>query len=407
MKIWLINHYAVPPKYYPLARQTYFAKNLMKLGHEVTVFAASTVHNSDLNLIEDKTPYRDDYVDGVHYVYIRCRGYQGNGAARIINMCEFAAKLPRVCAKYPRPDAIVSTSMPPMSCAMGVHLARKYHVRGIAEIADLWPETIVAYGIAGPRNPAVVALRILEKWIYKKADAVIFTCERGYDYIVERHWEKSVPREKVFYVNNGVDLKLFDFNKENYLTDDPDLTSPDTFKVIYTGSIRRINNLGRLLDAAKLVKNDKIRFLIWGGGDELDALKSRVEDEKIKNVSFKGKVEKKYIPYITSCADLNIMHGDPGPVLRFGLSANKLFDYPAAGKPILTDFPCGHNPAKACGASIEIEEYGAQGIAEAIDSCAAMPQETRAQIGAKARNVAAEYDFANLTKKLLSVIEGK
>ena len=53
MNIWLINHYAVPPKYYPLARPTLFAKNLMAMGHTVTVFAASSVHNSDVNLITD------------------------------------------------------------------------------------------------------------------------------------------------------------------------------------------------------------------------------------------------------------------------------------------------------------------------------------------------------------------
>lgn len=54
MNIWLINHYAVPPKYYPLARPTLFAKNLMAKGHTVTVFAASSVHNSDVNLITDR-----------------------------------------------------------------------------------------------------------------------------------------------------------------------------------------------------------------------------------------------------------------------------------------------------------------------------------------------------------------
>ena len=97
MRIWLINHYAVPPQYYPLARQNYFAKNLMGLGHEVTIFAASTVHNSDQNLIEDDTPYREDVVDGVHYVLVRCRGYRGNGLSRILNMLEFARKLPSVC----------------------------------------------------------------------------------------------------------------------------------------------------------------------------------------------------------------------------------------------------------------------------------------------------------------------
>lgn len=126
MNIWLINHYAVPPKYYPLARQTYFAKHLMRMGHSVKIFAASTVHNSDKNLIEDKTPYREEVVDGVSYVYIKCLGYQGSGLKRIYNICEFAWKLPGVCRHFEKPDAIVATSMPPTSCAVGIHLARKY-----------------------------------------------------------------------------------------------------------------------------------------------------------------------------------------------------------------------------------------------------------------------------------------
>ena len=132
MNIWLINHYAVPPKYYPLARQTNFAKHLMALGHDVTIFAASTVHNSDMNLIIDKQRFREETVDGVHYVYIKCMDYRDNGLKRIYNMCEFAWKLPGVCKKFPKPDAIVSTSMPPMSCAAGVKLAKKYKCKGIA-----------------------------------------------------------------------------------------------------------------------------------------------------------------------------------------------------------------------------------------------------------------------------------
>ena len=165
MNIWLINHYAVPPMYYPLARQTNFAKYLMRMGHEVKIFAASTVHNSNKNLIEDNTPYREETVDGVSYVYIKCLDYQDNGLKRIYNMCQFAWKLPGVCRHFSKPDAIVATSMPPTSCAMGIHLARKYGCKGVAEIADLWPESIIAYDIAGPHNPAVIALRWLEKWI--------------------------------------------------------------------------------------------------------------------------------------------------------------------------------------------------------------------------------------------------
>ena len=96
MDIWLINHYAVPPQYYPLARQTYFAKYLMEMGHTVTIFAASTVHNSDKNLITDGSRWREETVDGVHYVYIKCLDYQGSGLKRVYNICEFAWKLPGV-----------------------------------------------------------------------------------------------------------------------------------------------------------------------------------------------------------------------------------------------------------------------------------------------------------------------
>ena len=163
-------------------------------------------------------------------------------------------------------------------------------------IADLWPESIVAYGIAGPHNPAVLALRRLEKWIYKKADALVFTMEGAYDYIVEQGWDKEISRSKVHYINNGVDLEQFDYNKEHFPVDDPDLDDPDTFKVVYTGSIRKVNNLGLLLDAAKCVNDPCVKILIWGDGDEREALEQRVRDENISNVVFKGSVEKKYIP---------------------------------------------------------------------------------------------------------------
>lgn len=405
MNIWLINHYAVPPMYYPLARQTYFAKYLMEMGHTVTIFAASTVHNSDQNLITDGSPWREDMVDGVHYVYIKCLDYQGSGLKRVYNICEFAWKLPGVCKRFPRPDAIVATSMPPTSCAMGIHLARKWGCRGIAEIADLWPESIVAYGIAGPHNPAVIGLRWLEKWIYKKADAVIFTMEGAYDYIREQNWEKEIPQSKVCYINNGVDLEQFDHNRENFQMQDPDLEDPEIFKAVYTGSIRKVNNLGLLLDAAKEVRDPRIKFLIWGDGDERPMLEQRVREEQITNVVFKGRVEKTYIPYITSRADLNLAHNTPSVLFRFGISFNKLFDYLAAGKPVLSDFPCPYNPAVDGGAGIAVESADPKEIARAVEQFVSLDPESYQMYCRKARKTAEAYDFRRLTEKLLRVIK--
>ena len=404
MNIWLINHYAVPPQYYPLARQTYFAKHLMAMGHEVTIFAASTVHNSDMNLITDGSAWREETVDGVHYVYIKCLDYQGSGLKRVYNICEFAWKLPAVCRQFKKPDAIVATSMPPTSCAMGIRLARKYGCRGIAEIADLWPESLIVYGVAGPHHPAVIVLRWLEKWIYKKSDAIVFTMEGAYDYILQQGWDKEIPRSKVRFINNGVDLAQFDHNREHCTVDDADLHDPDTFKVVYAGSIRKANDIGMLLDVAKQVTDPKVRFLIWGAGDEVEMLKQRLMDEDIRNVVFKGRVEKKYIPYITSQADLNYLDPFTDAIARYGISSNKLFEYFAAGKPILMGFEGRHNPAEPYGCAV-VCPPDADSLLKGLQQVLAMDTAAYTKMCDGAKKAAQQYSFAHLTQLLADTIE--
>lgn len=405
MNIWLINHYAVPPKYYPLARTTNFAKYLMRMGHTVTIFAASSVHNSDINLITDGQAWREETVDGVHYVYVRCRSYTGNGKQRIINMFEFPHRLKKVCRHFSRPDAVLASSATPPACMAGLDIAKGYGAKALAEVSDLWPRSFIEYGFFSASNPVLIPMYAYEKRMYQKADALIFTMEGAYDYIVEQGWEKEIPRSKVHYINNGVDLEQFDYNKEHFRVEDADLDEPDTFKVVYTGSIRKVNNLGLLLDAAKNVKDSRIKFLIWGDGDERAALEQRVREEHIGNVLFKGRVEKKYVPSIVSRADVNFAHNTPTPMFRFGISFNKLFDYFAAGQPILCDFPCSYNPAIVRHAGMEVSEVQPQRVAAAVDCMAALPETDRQVMGANARRAAEEYDFKRLTEKLVSVIE--
>ena len=237
------------------------------------------------------------------------------------------------------------------------------------------------------------------------ADAVVFTVEGAYDYIKEQHWEKEVPRSKVYYINNGVDLELFDYNKEHFRVEDKDLDDPEIFKVVYTGSIRRVNGLGLLLDAAKAVRDPRVRFLIWGDGDERPMLEQRVKDENIGNVVFKGRVEKKFVPSIVSRADVNIAHCISTPVDRYGISFNKMFEYFAAGKIVLSDFPTKYNPALQCHAGITVEEASAPNIAEAIEHLAALPERERTLYEQNSRAAAHKYDFKNLTEELLDVIQ--
>ena len=58
--------------------------------------------------------------------------------------------------------------------------------------------------------------------------------------------------------------------------DDPDLKDETKFNVTYVGTIRPVNNVGNLLDVAKILATkcgyDDVQFLIYGDGVELSAI---------------------------------------------------------------------------------------------------------------------------------------
>ena len=348
------------------------AKYLASYGYKVTIFGASTIPNTDINLIQDKRRYISDDYDGYTIVNVKSPSYKGNGLSRKVNLVLYPFRLWRYSAVYGKdsgntPDVIIN-DLDVMALWFPFWIANRYKAPIITEVRDLWPESLVAYGYLKKRSLLAKTLYRIEREMYRRSDKVVFSMEGGYDYIIEKNLTRILPKEKTSIINNGVDLDTFEYNKGHYITNDTDLNNADLFKVVYTGSIRRVNNLGLLLDAAKKVKNNRVIFLIWGDGNEVAFLKERVSKENITNVVFKGSVEKKYIPYIVSKADLNIAHNTPSEIFRFGISFNKLFDYFAAGKPVLCDFPCPYNPAIDNSAGIEVLDPTPDNIAKGIEN---------------------------------------
>lgn len=417
-KIWLFNHYAVPPQYYPLARTEYFAKFLDLSGFETKVFSASTAHNSDVNLIKDGRSFREENVDGIDHVYLRSSNYKSNGLDRIINMLQYTWGLFRNHSKFEKPDLIFASSVHPLTCYAGIRIARKYKIPCVIEIADLWPETLVEFGFLKRRSFIAQALYKLEKYLYRHADAIVFTMEGGAQYITEMKWDQAnggpVDLEKVFHINNGIDLALYHENREKYIVEDEDLNNRELFKVVYTGSLGFANEVGGLITVAEHLQDHKdIKLLVWGDGDHRKGLEKEAESKKLNNIAFKGKVDKKYIPHILSQSDVNIFFIKNNPLYRFGLSLNKLFDYLASGKPIISNYKEGYSILEKnhCGFYADHsseESFVYESMANRIVELKEMQKTdylSYQSICDNSKRTAQEYDFSVLTDKLISVFE--
>lgn len=412
-KVWLLNHYATDMYFNRGGRHYWFAKNLLQKGYEPTIFCANTRHNGGATVETGVGKFNIKITDEIPFVFVKTSSYSDNGLHRIRNMYSFYKNLFPASKENVKlngkPDIILASSVHPLTLVAGIQIAKKFGIPCICEVRDLWPESFVAYNIIKENNPILKLLYAGEKWIYKKADKLIFTMEGGRDYIIEKGWDKGhggpIDLSKVYHINNGVDLEEFDYNREHYVLEDEDLMDESTFKVVYTGSIRLANKVGKIIDVAKILSDQNVKFLIWGDGDQLEYLRERIKSENIKNVVIKGRVEKKYIPYIVSKSDLNLLNYSYHDIWKYGGSQNKNFEYLAAGKPILSTIKMGYDILEKYGVGISLEDQAVKNIGDSIISFLKMSKEEYSLMCDNARRAAQDYDFKLLTDKLINLIE--
>ena len=418
MKIWLLNHYASNMYRDRAGRHYWFANQLIKRGYDVTVFCASTYLNGDYAVELRKDVFTVKMQDSIPFVFVKTLSSKGNGIDRIRNMGLFYKNLfPATkvyTKKHGKPDVIVASSVHPLTMIAGIKIAKKMKIPCICEIRDLWPEAIFQFGKAKEKSLLGKVLIKGEHWIYRKADALIFTKEGDTDYLKERKWTTEqggdIDISKCHYINNGVDIAACVERSKTMILDDDDLNDDSKFNVTYVGTIRPVNNVGNLLDAAKLLKRnggyDDVQFLIYGDGNQLSELRERVEKEHLSTVKLKGFVNRQYVPYILSRSSVNMLNYSQGQYnWTRGNSSNKLFEYMASGKPIISTVHMGYSIIKRYNCGVELNEDTPEALAEQIVRFHDMSQEERDSIGYNASEGAKDFDFQVLTDRLIDVID--
>jgi glycosyltransferase involved in cell wall biosynthesis len=400
VNILLINHYAGSPAYGMEFRPYYLAREWQKNNHQVTIVAASFSH------VRNRAPQisgtvTEETIDGIRYLWIKTPEYKGNGVGRALNMLAFISKLSLLRSKLAveiRPDVVIASSTYPLDIYPARAIAKKSHAKLIFEVHDLWPLSPIELGGMSRYHPFIIVMQTAENYAYRYADKVISMLPNA-----EGHMrDHGMAPGKFIHIPNGIDVAEWEGERTplpvvhaEVLTR---LKREGRFVVGYAGAHGLANALGTVVDAASLISDQQVDFVLVGQGPEKETLMKRAAQLGLSNIHLLPSISKEAIPSLLNAMDVLYIGLQRQPLFRFGVSPNKLIDYMMAGVPVIQAIDAGNDLVKESGCGITIAPEDPQALVEAVKEMMNKTTQERESIGTKGR----AYVLAHHTYRTLA-----
>lgn len=196
--------------------------------------------------------------------------------------------------------------------------------RIVADVQDLWPESVTDSGMLRSRAAARILSAVCRR-SHAAADRLI-ALSPGYRRALEA---QGVPGERIEVIYNWCHERALSAGKPSpYL-------SPSVVNVVYAGNLGRLQGIDTILDAASRMRSEPgIRFILAGDGVDSERLRARADKEGLSNVSFTGRLTLQAASELQQGADVLLVHLQPTPLARIGVP-QKVQAYMASGRPIL------------------------------------------------------------------------
>lgn len=312
------------------------AKVWAKEGNQITVLGGMMHYNGHEKRNEYKGKYFVNKKQGELDVW-RCHvseSYNANFFGRLWGYFSFMfaatwVGLFKTKGKY---DVILVTS-PPLFVGVTAYIISIFkRIPYAFEVRDLWPESAIDTGVL--TNKLIIKLAFwVEEFLYKKASLINVLTPAFKSHLID---VKKIKEDKILFIPNAADFSLSDSLLLNFDANQmkAQLGWQDKFIVTYVGAHGVANGLHQVLDAAELLNDTNILFLLIGDGMTKEALISDTKNRGIENVVFLNSVPKAEVFKYILMSDMGASILKNVPTFKTVYS-NKTFDYMACKKPIL------------------------------------------------------------------------
>ncbi len=383
MKLLLLNHYAGTPALGMEYRPYFLAREWVRAGHTVTIVAANHSH------VRASQPASGPMlVDGISYRWLPTPAYAGNGPGRLRNVLSFLRQGWWAGARWAdelRPDAVIASSTYPMDFWVARRIARRAGARLVHEVHDLWPLSLIELTGMSPRHPFARWCQLAEDAACRQADLVVSMLPRVQEHLAAH----GLPADRLAIVPNGI-------SPEDWAAPPPPLRDDVAQALMaaraagapvvgYAGSMGAPNALDVLLDAAALLRDSGLRFVLVGDGHERARLQQRVAADALGAVTLLPPIPKAQVPAFLAGIDIAYIGWQRQPLYRFGIAPNKLMDYMMAGCAVLHAVEAGNDPVAEAGCGLTVEPESAAATARGLRALAALGAAERRRLGERGR----------------------
>lgn len=334
MKILIVTNHFYPENF----KCNDLAFELQKRGHKVTVM--TTIPNYPLGKYLDGYGVfkrRREVINGVtiHRSLITPRG-KDNKIKLALNYLTgtiFASLRACLWSVTRRFDlVIVHETSPVMIGIPGVIIKRIQRIPMLFWVLDLWPESLQAAGDIN--NPLVLnCFRNLTRWIYRNSNRILIS-SKGFRRSICQMGDFN---SRIHFFPNWIDNALTTTTTTSSSSHSPTPQIPEFpkgFNVLFAGNIGKAQDMPHVLDAARLLLNTNVNFIILGDGRDRINAQQRAFQEGLTNVHFLGRYPLETMPDFFAKADVMFLVLKDEPIFALTVPA-KVQAYMSAGKPIV------------------------------------------------------------------------
>ncbi len=314
-------------------RALYLAEALVAKGHNV-IWVTSAFNHLRKEWFFDKDTVRQ-INQKFKIVAMRGVGYKKNiSLRRFLDHRILSLKFRSFAQKLDTPDIVVASSPPYDLAYEASRFTHANNIPLVIDIRDKWPSTFVS--ILGKRFEWIVSILLnnefkMLSYAFSKAQALIAISDDLLKWGQQMRNSKKPIAKIVLPLGFEVAANLNSINSDlkKQLND-----LKPSFIVTFVGTFGRFHNPEIIIDAAKLLKVEKVCFLMVGDGENLHYLQDKAKD--LKNVHFLGWLNMPDIALILEHSHLGVC--PTGQQNERHFFPNKVFLYWGYGLPVASMF---------------------------------------------------------------------